>query len=109
MIPESGDISVYSNLNLVCKHMTIFGGVFLNSQHLTLFLFFITVTLFSKHLFILLGCIESFFLFLAAVGLRCCLGFSLAAASRAYSLVVVHRLLIARLLFLWSLGSRCRE
>ena len=34
-------------------------------------------------------------LFLAVPGLSCCMGFSLVVASRSYSLVVVHRLLIA--------------
>ena len=85
--------------------MTIFGGVFLNSQ---LCFFFHYSYCFFKHLLILFGCIGSFYLFLAALGLCCCLGFSLVAASRGYSLVVLHRLLIARLLLLWSMGSRCR-
>ena len=40
-------------------------------------------------------------LFLAVLGLHCCAGFSLAMASRGYSLVVVNRLLL-----LWSAGSR---
>ena len=31
---------------------------------------------------------------MAAVGLRCCVGFSLVVASRGYSLVTVHGLLI---------------
>lgn len=34
------------------------------------------------------------YLFLTVLGLRCCSGFSLVAASRGYSLVAVHRLLI---------------
>ena len=34
-------------------------------------------------------------LFLAMLGLHCCMGFSFIAVSRSYSLVVVHRLLIA--------------
>ena len=34
------------------------------------------------------------FLFLAVLGLHCCVGFSLVVTSRGYSLVVVHRLLI---------------
>ena len=33
--------------------------------------------------------------FLAALGLRCCMGFSIVAASRGYSLVAMCRLLIA--------------
>ena len=41
------------------------------------------------------------YLFLIALGLRCCTGFSLVAASGGYSLVVV-----VRLLFLQSIGSR---
>ena len=36
-----------------------------------------------------------FFLFLAVLGLCCCVGFSLVVASGAFSLAVVHRLLIA--------------
>ena len=35
------------------------------------------------------------YLFLAVLGLRCCVGFSLVAVSASYSLVVVHGLLIA--------------
>ena len=34
------------------------------------------------------------YLFLAVLGLRCCMGFSLVAASRGYSLVTVRGLLI---------------
>ena len=34
-------------------------------------------------------------LFLAVLGLRCCEGFSLVAPSRGYTLVGVHRLLMA--------------
>ena len=37
----------------------------------------------------------SVYLLLAVLGLRCCAGFSLVAASRGYRLVAVHRLLIA--------------
>ena len=49
-------------------------------------------------------------LFLAVLGLCCCLGFSLVAASGGgYSLVAVRGFLIAMLLLLWSTGSRmCR-
>ena len=36
-----------------------------------------------------------FYLFLAVLGLRCCMGFSLAAENGDYSLDVVHGLLIA--------------
>ena len=36
------------------------------------------------------------------------MGFPLAAASGVYSLAVVHRLLIAVLLLLWSMGSRAQ-
>ena len=47
------------------------------------------------------------------LALRCCMGFALVAASRGYSLVAVHRLLIAvaslvvgqGLQELWLLGS----
>ena len=35
-----------------------------------------------------------FYLFLAVLGLHCCAGFSLVAASRGYSLVTAHKLLI---------------
>ena len=35
------------------------------------------------------------FIFLHVLGLRCCMGFSLVAASGGYSLVAMHRLLIA--------------
>ena len=35
-------------------------------------------------------------LFLAVLGLHCCMGFSLVVKSRGYSLVVVHGLLIVR-------------
>jgi len=45
------------------------------------------ITLFKRILFI--------YLFLAMVGLHCSAGFSLAAASEGYSVVVVCRLLIA--------------
>ena len=37
--------------------------------------------------------LKKFYLFIAVLGLRCCLGFSLGAAGGGYSLVVVHRLL----------------
>ena len=36
----------------------------------------------------------SFYLFLAALGLCCCVGFSLVVVSRGYSIVVVRQLLI---------------
>ena len=36
-----------------------------------------------------------FIYFLAVLGLHCCIGFSLVAASRGYSLTVLHRLLTA--------------
>ena len=36
-----------------------------------------------------------FNLFLAMLSLHCCVGFSLVVANRGYSLVAVHRLLIA--------------
>ena len=49
--PESRNISVYSNVNLVCKHMTIFGGVFLNPQHLTLFLFSLQLLFFQTFIY----------------------------------------------------------
>ena len=39
--------------------------------------------------------IEFIYLFLAVPGLHCYIGFSLIATSRSYTLVVVHRLLIA--------------
>ena len=35
------------------------------------------------------------YLFLAVLGLHCCVGFGLAVASRGYSLDAVHRLLFA--------------
>ena len=35
------------------------------------------------------------YLFMAVLGLHCCVDFSLVVASRGYSLVVVHELLIA--------------
>ena len=38
---------------------------------------------------------QNFYLFLAVLGLFCCVGFSLVAASGGYSLVAVLRLLIA--------------
>ena len=38
--------------------------------------------------------INFIYLFLAVLGLRCCMGFSLVAASRGYSLVTVRGLLI---------------
>ena len=41
----------------------------------------------------------------AVLGLRCCTGFSLVAASRGYSLFAVHGLSLQRLLLLWSMGS----
>ena len=37
--------------------------------------------------------ILSIYLFLAVLGLSCCMGLSLAAVSRGYSLVALHRLL----------------
>ena len=49
---------------------------------------------FLIHLFSTFG--EKFIhLFFALLGLHCCEGFSLALESSGYSLVVVHRLLIA--------------
>ena len=42
-----------------------------------------------------------YLLFLAVLGLGCCVGFSLVAVSRGYSLVVEHGLLIV-------VASRCR-
>ena len=43
------------------------------------------------------------------LGLPCCMGLSLVAASRSCRLVAVYRLLIAVLLLLWSVGARvCR-
>ena len=51
------------------------------------------------------------FLFLAVLGLRCCAGFSLVAASRGSSLVVVLRLLIeaAPLVERGLQGAGCRS
>ena len=46
------------------------------------------------------------YLFLAVLGLHCCAGFALVAASGIYSLVVVHRLLIPGPLLSQSVGSR---
>ena len=43
--------------------------------------------------------------FLAALGLSYCEGFSLVAASRGYSLLVVHRPPLQWLFWLWSTGS----
>ena len=40
-------------------------------------------------------CVFLYHLFLAVLGLHCCMGFSLVAASSSYSLVAVHGLLIA--------------
>ena len=45
--------------------------------------------------YIFIFCINLFiYLFLAVLGLRCCEGFSLVAASGGYSLLAVHGLLI---------------
>ena len=49
----------------------------------------------GKSLYQLLFFIYNFYLFWAVVGLCCYMGFSLVAASRGYSPVVVCRLLIA--------------
>ena len=51
--------------------------------------------------------IYAFYSFLAVLGLRCSAGFSLAAASRGYSLVVARGLLLRWLLF-WDMGSRAQ-
>ena len=48
-----------------------------------------------SNLDIFLKIILKFYLFLAMLGLHCCVDFSLVAASKGYSLVVVSRLLIA--------------
>ena len=45
------------------------------------------------------------YLLFAVLGLRCCLGFSLVAASRGYSLVAEHGLLIVVASLLGSMGS----
>ena len=46
------------------------------------------------------------YLFVAVVGLSCCGAFSLVVVSRGLSLVAMHRLPIAWLLLLQSMGSR---
>ena len=46
------------------------------------------------------------YLFMALLGLHCCLGFSLVVESRGYSLVVVHGLLIAVTSVVLERGSR---
>ena len=46
------------------------------------------------------------FIYLAVLGLHCCPGFSLVAASGGCSLAVVPGLLIWWRLLLWSTGSR---
>ena len=46
------------------------------------------------------------YIYLALLGLRCCVDFSLVVASGDYSLVVVHRLLIAWLLLWQNTSSR---
>ena len=58
----------------------------------------VTVTptvLFLSKLLLFLKLILFFYLFLAALGLQCCADLSLAVVSKGYSLVRVHRLLIA--------------
>ena len=47
------------------------------------------------------------YLFLAALGLRCCVGFSLVVASRGYSSLWCTGFSLRWLLLLWSTGSRC--
>ena len=46
------------------------------------------------------------YLFMALLGLHCCLGFSLVVESRGYSLVAVHGLLIAVTSVVLERGSR---
>ena len=48
------------------------------------------------------------YLCLAVLGLLCCAGFSLAAASRGYSPVVMHGFSLRWLLLLWGTGSRAQ-
>ena len=43
---------------------------------------------------------------MAVLGLLCCMGFSLGVTSRGYSLVAAHRLLIAVVSLMQSMGSR---
>ena len=50
----------------------------------------------------------NFYLFLAALGLRFWAGFSLAVASRGYSLAVVREFLIAMISLVEEHGSRCK-
>ena len=59
----------------------------------TLILFFSFFIYFYFYFFIFLNFL--LFIFLAVLGLYCFVGFSLVAASGGYSLVGVHRLLIA--------------
>ena len=46
----------------------------------------------------------NFYLFLAVLGLHCCVGFSLVVASGGYSLVAVHGLRIAVASVVWHIG-----
>ena len=62
--------------------------------------FFLDAILFYKFLFL-------FILFLAVLGLRCCVQFSLVAASRGYSSLWCTSFSLRWLLLLWSTGSRC--
>ena len=48
-------------------------------------------------------------LFLVALGLDGCAGFSLVVASGGYSLIAVHRLLIVVVLLLQSMGPRTQS
>ena len=47
-----------------------------------------------------------FYLFVAVLGLGCCVGFSLVAGSRGYSLAAVHGLVIAVASLVGDTGSR---
>ena len=49
-----------------------------------------------------------YFLFLAVLALCCCMGFSVVAVSRGYSLIAMCRLLIVLAFLVASIGSRSR-